>query len=103
MFSSLLICDLESVEGFTGGRDVEYTCVDRVWDGIDELTKHKFVTTLVDKELRRVCRDKETIADVGVIFEDLDEEKWKTGVYGVGMIRRLLSLVLVDGVADVGI
>ena len=53
----LLFCDLESVNAFTGGRDVEYTGVDHVWDGVAEVfTKHQSVTTLV-KELHHVCRD----------------------------------------------
>ena len=36
--------------------------------------------------------------------EQVEEDRWKkTGAYAVDVIRKLLSLVLVDGVADVGI
>ena len=36
--------------------------------------------------------------------EQVDEDKWKkTGAYAVDVIRKLLSLVLVDGVAEGGI
>ena len=97
------------LRGFTGGRDVEYTGVDRVGDRVvDEFTEGQSVTTLV-KELHRVCWDRETMANV--IFDDscpeceqVDEDRWKkTGAYAVDVIRKLLSLVHVDGVADVGI
>ena len=36
--------------------------------------------------------------------EQVEEDRWKkTGAYVVDMISKLLSLVLVDGVADIGI
>ena len=36
--------------------------------------------------------------------EQVDEDRWKkTGAYAVDVIRKLLSLILVDGVADIGV
>ena len=71
VMTMLLFCDLKSVEGYAGGRDVEYTGVDRVGDRVvDKFTVGQSVTTLV-KELHRVCWDRETMADVGIIFDDL--------------------------------
>ena len=68
---SAVLCDLEIIQGCTSGRDVENTGADRVWDGIaEEFTEDQAVTALVEK-LHRVCGDRESVANIRVIFNDL--------------------------------
>jgi hypothetical protein len=70
----VVLCKLECVEGLSSGRNVENMGVDRVWDGIvDEFTKDQAIMALV-KELHRVCGDREPIADIRIILEDLSIE-----------------------------
>jgi hypothetical protein len=63
--------DLEGVEGFARSGFVEDTDVDSIRNGVvDEFTEDKTIFTFVE-ELHCVRWDREAVADVGIVLEDL--------------------------------